>query len=144
MPKKCFSLMLALVFFCTTGGVAVLGKEKTKEKTDVKLSGTEKIRQKVLKRGTGAKARARVKLADGTKLKGYVSETAADDFTLVRTDEPTGVPVKINYRDVAEFKAQGKGLSTASKILIGVGIGVVATVGILVLAFKDGGGPFLR
>lgn len=140
MPKKCFSLMLAVVVFCTTSGVAVLAQEKTGGKP----SQTEKIKQKVLKRGTGTKARARVKLADGTKLKGYISESAADDFTLVRTDEQTGTSVKINYRDVVEFKAEGKGLSTASKILIGVGIGVVVTAGILVLAFKDGGGPIFR
>ena len=133
MPKKCFSLMLAVVFFCTTGGVAVLGKGKT----DVKLSETEKIKQKILKRGTGTKARARVKLTDGTKLKGYISEAAADDFTLVRTDEQTGTPVRVNYRDVAEFKAQGKGMSTTSKILIGTGIGVGVTVGVLALMFRN-------
>lgn len=140
MLKKYFSFMLAVVFFCTTSGVAVLAKEKT----GGKLSQTEKIKKKVLERGTGVKARARVKLTDGTKLKGYISESAADDFTLIRTDERVGTPVKINYSDVAEVKAQGTGLSTASKILIGVGIGVVATVGILVLAFKDGGGPIFR
>jgi hypothetical protein len=140
MPKKCFSFMLAVVFFCTTSGVVVLAQEKT----GGKLSPTEKIKKKVVERGTGTKARARVKLADGTKLKGYISEFAAEDFTLVRTDEQIGTPVRVNYRDVAEFKAPGKGLSTTSKILIGVGIGVVATVGLLVLAFKDGGGPIFR
>jgi hypothetical protein len=131
MLKNCFSLMLALVFFCTTSGVAVLGKGKT----DVKLSETEKIKQKVLKRGTGTKARARVKLADGTKMKGYISESAADDFTLVRTDEQAGVPVRVNYRDVDEFKAQGKGMSTTSKVLIGTGIavGVLVVVGALLV-----------
>jgi hypothetical protein len=133
MPRKCFSLMLAVVFFCTTGGVAVLGKDKKVAKP----SETEKIRQKVLKRGTGTKARARVKLADGTKLKGYISETAADDFTLVRTDEQTGVPVRVNYRDVVEFEAQGKGMSTTSKVLIGTGIGVGVTVGVLALMFRN-------
>jgi hypothetical protein len=125
MFRKCFSFVLAVVFFCTTSGVAVLAKDKAVGK----LSQAEKIRQKVLKRGTGVKARARVKLADGTKLKGYISEAAADDFTLVRTDEQIGAPVKINYRDVAAFKAQGKGMSTTSKVLIGVGV----TVGVLVV-----------
>lgn len=141
MSKKCFSLMLAVVFFCTTSGVAVVAKEKTakektaKEKGVAELSEAEKIKQKVLKRGTGVKARARVKLADGTKLKGYISESAADDFTLVRTDAPTGTPVKINYRDVSEFKAQGKGMSTTSKVLVGTGIavGVLVVVGALLV-----------
>jgi hypothetical protein len=131
MPKKCFSLILVVIFFCTTSGVAVFAAEKA----GGKLSQAEKIKQKVLKRGTGAKARARVKLADGTKLKGYISEASADDFTLVRTDEGTGVSVRVNYRDVAEFEAQGKGMSTKSKVLIGTGIavGVLVVVGALLV-----------
>jgi hypothetical protein len=106
-----------------------------KEKASGKLPEVEKIRQKVLKRGTGIKARARVKLTDGTRMKGYISESAADDFTLVRTDQPNSAPVKINYRDVAEFKATGKGMSTTSKVLIGTGIavGVLVVVGALLV-----------
>jgi hypothetical protein len=145
MFRKSFSLMLAVLFFCTTSGVGVVAaKEKAKEKATVKLSETEKIRQKVLQRGTGTKARARVKLSDGTKLKGYISETAADDFTLVPTDAPAGAAVKINYRDVKEFKALGKGMSTTSKVLLGVGIGVGVTVGALALIFSDLGHSFSR
>lgn len=128
MSKKYFTFMLAVVFCCTTSGVAVLAGEKT----SAKLSAAEKIRQKVLKRGTGVEARARVKLADGTKLRGYVSTAAADDFTLVRTDVQTAAPVKINYGDVAEFKAQGKGMSNTSKVLLGAG--VTAGVGVVALA----------
>lgn len=133
MSKKCFSFMLAVVFFCTATPLAVLAKDKKADKP----SEAEKIRQKVLKRGTGTKARARVKLADGTKLKGYISETAADDFTLVRTDTPVGTPVRVNYRDVDEFKAQGKGMSTTSKVLIGTGVAVGVGVIALALAFRN-------
>jgi hypothetical protein len=133
MSKKYFTFMLAVVFCCTTSGVTVVAGEKA----STKLSAAEKIRQKVLKRGTGTKARARVKLADGTKLKGYISEAGADDFTLVRTDEQAGVPVRVNYRDVDEFKAQGKGMSTTSKVLIGAGVGVGVTVGVLALMFRN-------
>jgi hypothetical protein len=137
MFRKCFSLVVALVFCCTTGGVAVVAKGKAKEKTDVKLSEAEKIRRKVLRHGTGTKVRARVKLADGTKLKGYISEAATDDFTLVRTDGGTGAPVKINYRDVTEFKAQGKGMSTTAKVLIGTGVAVVVLVGAVALSLRN-------
>ena len=133
MLRKSFSLMLAFVFCCTTSGVAVLAQEKT----FIKLPEVEKIRQKVLKRGTGVKARARVKLSNGTKLKGYISETGADDFTLVPTDEKRGAPVRINYRDVVEFTAHGKGMSTTSKVLIGTGIAVGVTVGVLALALRN-------
>lgn len=133
MSRKYLSLMLAFVFCCTTSGVSVLAKGKT----IVKLPEVEKIRQKVLKRGTGERARASVKLLDGTKLKGYISEAGAEEFTLVRTDEKIGVPVRVNYRDVAEFKAHGKGMSTTSKVLLGTGIAVGVTVGVLALAFRN-------
>jgi hypothetical protein len=133
MFRKCFSLMLAVVFCCTTSGVAVLAGGEAVGK----LPEVEKIRQKVLKRGTGTKARARVKLTDGTKLRGYISESAADDFTLVRTDAPVGASVRIYYRDVAEFKAQGKGMSTTSKVLIGAGTTVAVGVVILALSFRN-------
>jgi hypothetical protein len=133
MSKKYLSLLLAFVFCCTTSGVSVLARQKT----GGKLSQTEKIKKKVLERGTGVKARARVKLADGTKLKGYISEFAVDDFTLVRTDEQIGTPVKINYRDVVEFKAQGTGLSTTSKVVIATGIVLGALVVVAALAVRD-------
>ena len=140
MSKKYFSFMLAVVFCCTTSGVAVLAKENRVGK----LSAAEKIRQKVLKRGTGVEARARVKLADGTKLKGYISESAADDFTLVRTDERIGAPVRINYRDVAAFSAQGKGMSNTSKVLLGAGVTAGAMAVTLALVFRNLGRSFRR
>jgi hypothetical protein len=133
MLKRYFSFILAVLFFCTASG----GVVSAKEKTVAKVSEVEKIRQKVLKRGTGTKARARVKLSDGTKLKGYISESAADDFTLVRSDAPAGTAVKINYRDVREFKAQGTGMSTTSKVLIGTGVTVGVAVVTLALAFRN-------
>ena len=41
----------------------------------------------------------------------------------------------INYRDVSEFKAQGKDMSTTSKVLMGTGIavGVLVVVGALLV-----------
>lgn len=140
MFRKCFSLMVAFVFCCTASGAGVAAKQESV----VKLSEAEKIRRKVLQRGTGVEARARVKLADGTKLKGYVSEAAADHFTLVRTDGGTGATVRINYDDVAEFKALGKGMSTTSKVLIGTGVAVGVAVGALALAFRNLGRSFRR
>lgn len=140
MFRKCFSLMLALVFCCTAGGAGVAAKQKSV----VKFSEAEKIRRKVLQRGTGVEARARVKLADGTKLKGYISEAEAGHFTLVRTDAGTGASVRINYDDVAEFKALGKGMSTTSKVLIGTGVAVGVGVVALALAFRNLGRSFRR
>jgi hypothetical protein len=133
MFTKYFTLVLAFVLFCTASGKAALAKENENAKADQ----GEKIKQKVLKRGTGERARASVKLNDGTKLKGYISEAAAEHFTLMRTDKQTGAALKINYRDVAEIKNRGKGMSTTSKVLIGTAIGVGATVGVLALVFRN-------
>lgn len=134
MFTKYFTLVLAAVFFCTaSGGVTT----RASGNENVKPGHVEKIRQKVLKRGTGEKARASVKLNDGTKLKGYISESTAEHFTLMRTDEQIGRTLTINYRDVAEIKGHGKGMSTTSKVLIGTGVGVGATVGVLALLFRN-------
>ena len=141
MFKRYFAFVLVVALCCTASGAAALA---AKGKTEEKPGHVEKIKRKVFARGTGSKARVGVKLNDGAKLKGYISEATVADFTLIRTDKLAGTPVKINYSDVAELKAHGKGLSTASKVLIGVGIGFVVTTGILVLLFKDGGHLVLR
>ena len=128
--------VLALALVCTTSGAAkVVAQEKLDAKTTEQR--TEKIKRKVFARGTGTKARVGVKLNDGAKLKGYISEATPDDFTLVRTEESVGTPVKINYSDVAELKAHGKGMSTTSKVLIGTGIAVGVLVVVGVLLFRD-------
>lgn len=144
MCKRYFTFVLAFVFFCAASGAGALAQEKSAAKTDAMPERVMNLKRKVFARGTGTKARVGVKLNDGTKLKGYVSEATADSFTVVRTDAQPGTPVKINYEDVREFKAHGKGLSTTSKVLIGVGIGFVITTGLLVLLFKDGGHISLR
>jgi len=133
MLRKWFSLVLIIVIFGTAGSATIVAKGKTEAKPEK----IEKIRRKVFARGTGVRARAGVKLNDGTKLKGYISEANADGFTLIRTDAQPGAAVQIGYQDVDEFKAHGKGLSTTSKVLIGTGIGVGVTVGVLALMFRN-------
>jgi len=133
MFTKHFTLVLAAVLFCTASGIT----SRASGNENAKPGHIDKIKQKVSKRGTGEKARVSVKLNDGTKLKGYVSESAAEHFTLLRTDEQMGAALKINYRDVAEIKDRGKGMSTTSKVLIGTGAGVGVTVGVLALVFRN-------
>ncbi|HEX5707654.1 MAG TPA: hypothetical protein VFX96_10185 [Pyrinomonadaceae bacterium] len=79
----------------------------------------EKVKADVAKRGTGKKARVKVKLQDGSKLKGYISQAEEDSFTL--TDSKTGQTRTLTYREVTEVKKQG-GLSLTAKIGIGLGI----------------------
>src|SRR3989440_865193 len=89
----------------------------------------EKIKMKVAKMGTGEKAKAKIKLRSGEKLKGYISSAGENDFTL--TDKKTGQSKTIAYSDVDEIKKPG--LSEGMKIAIIVGIAVVATAAILAI-----------
>ncbi len=92
----------------------------------------EKIKANVTKRGTGEKARVNVKMVNGTKMKGFISQAGEDSFTL--TDSKTKQTSTLAYSDVAQVK--GTGLSTTSKILIVVGIGVAITVVVIAAAPK--------
>jgi hypothetical protein len=88
----------------------------------------EKVKATVAKRGTGPKAKVNVKLKDNTKLKGYITKSEGDSFTLAESE--TGQLRTLAYGDVAEVKKPG-GLSWAAKIGIGVGI----TVGVLAIVY---------
>jgi hypothetical protein len=102
----------------------------------------EKVKASVAKR-TGKKSRVTVKLQDGSKLKGQISQAGEDSFTL--TDSKTAQTRTLAYRDVAEVKGQGLSLST--KILIGVGIGVGVLVIIVAIGIANfdgfGDGPII-
>lgn len=91
----------------------------------------EKIKGDVAKRGTGKKARVKVKLQDGSNLKGYITQSGEDSFTL--TDSKTKQATTLAYRDVTQVKKQG-GLSAVTMVGIGVGI-TAATLGILYWSF---------
>jgi hypothetical protein len=100
-------------------------------------SRVEKVKADVARRGTGEKARVTVKLQDGSKLKGYISQAEDDSFTL--TDSKTGQNRTLAYRDVAQVKKQG-GLSVGAKLGIGLGIAVGALA--LVYVIGCGNDPF--
>lgn len=95
------------------------------------ISRVEKIKGDVAKRGMGKKARVKVKLQNGSKLKGYITQADEDSFTL--TDSKTKQATTLAYRDVTQVKKQG-GLSVVTMVGIGVGI-TAATLGILYWSF---------
>jgi hypothetical protein len=101
----------------------------------------EKVKAAVAKR-VGKKARVTVKLQDGSKLKGQISQAVEDSFTL--TDSKTGQTRTLNYRDVNEVK--GQGLSTLAKVGIVVGIAVVVLVIVVAVSISNfdlGNGPII-
>jgi cell division protein YceG involved in septum cleavage len=90
----------------------------------------EKVKQAVNKLGTGEKARIKVRLKDGTRLKGYVGEIGADDFQI--RDAKTATTNRVAYAQVKQV--EGQNLSTGAKVAIGLGI----AAGVLVIVFLIG------
>ena len=96
----------------------------------------EKVKEHISKIGTGDKSKVEIKLRDKTTIKGHVSQTSADTFTVV--EKETGQTKTISYNDVTSLK--GPGLSKQTKIIIwssvaaGIGIALYAVRG----AFCDG------
>jgi sRNA-binding regulator protein Hfq len=129
MFKKCLSLMfIGLLAF-----VANLQFINAQTSTRNDAAMVEKIKTNVTKRGTGEKARVNVKMLNGTKMKGFISQTGEDSFTL--TDSKTKQTSTLAYSDIAQVKKQG--LSTTSKILIGVGVGVAVTAVVIAVGLRD-------
>jgi ribosome maturation factor RimP len=81
----------------------------------------EQVKVEVLKRGTGKKAKVRVKVRQGSEVRGYVSKVDQDSFDVT---EKTGKTVTIAYGDVV--KVQKPGMSKGAKI--GIAAGAIAFV----------------
>ncbi len=125
MIKKCLSLVfIGLMLYGVN--LQIISAQSN---TDNAL---EKIKTDVSKRGTGEKSKVVVKMKDGTKRKGFISQTGEDSFDL--TDSKTKQTTAVAYRDVEQVKKQG--LSTGAKIAIGVGIGAAVTVVVLAVAVR--------
>jgi len=86
----------------------------------------EQVKAEVFKRGTGEKAKVKVKLRDGSEVRGYISKTNEDSFEL---RDKSGKSVAIAYADVISVRKLG--LSKGAKIGIGVGVAAAAFLGVV-------------
>ena len=128
MIKIWVSLMLVYLLIFTAAPV-LAGSRPARSKQEESL---EQVRTKIARLGIGEKARATIKLKNGTKIKGYIDQTRSDDFVL--KDKSTGAPLNILYSDVSKVESN-RGHSTARAIAIGaaIGVGVVlAVLGIII------------
>ena len=92
----------------------------------------EKVRLKVAKIGLGDKAKITVRMKDGRKIKGFVTQAGANDFTV--RDRKTGDPTLVLYSDVNKVE-DNRGHSTLRNVLIGVGVGAGALLAVLLIVF---------
>jgi hypothetical protein len=132
MLKKHLSFVItALLLFVPLARTAQAGQNSSKTAVTA-----EQIKAKVAKLGVGEKAKATVRLKDGTKIKGYIARDGEEDFVL--RDRKTDAPTTLRYADVERVESN-RGHSTAKHIGIGVGIGLGAFVAILVIALTHWG-----
>jgi len=126
MFKKCLSLVfIGLLMFAAN--LQIISAQ-----TNLGNS-VEKVKTAVVRRSTGEKSKVVVKMKDGTKIKGYISQTEEDSFDL--TDSKTKQTTAVAYRDVAQVKKQG--LSKGAKIALGIGIAAAVTVVVLGVAISN-------
>lgn len=132
MFKRIFLTMLSTVLLASTLGLQSVWAQTT----DAEVAA--RARAKVASLGVGRNARVEVKLRDKTTLKGYISATEQDSFTVA--DSKTGSSSNVRYAEVSEVKKAGGGLSTKSWIIIGAAaVGTTAAWFIVKPAFCDGG-----
>ena len=81
----------------------------------------EQMKAEVLKRGTGEKAKVKVKLRNGSEVRGYISKADQDTFDI---HGKNGETVTVAYADV--IRVQKPGMSTGAKI--GIAAGAAALV----------------
>lgn len=86
----------------------------------------EKVKEGIISLGTGTGANVKLKLKNGTKIKGYVVDSNANEFTVMNFE--TMQPVTVPYSNVKQIK--GNNLSSGVVIAIGV---VAALVFIIIL-----------
>ena len=128
MAKKLLSFTLALLL-AHVGVAAADAKSKAEQEAER----AAKVRQEVLKLGAGARSLVKVKLRDGTKLRGHVA--AADETAFTVVDGKTGAATVVAYPQVGQVT--GHNLSTGAKIAIGVGVAVLLAVILYSVADKD-------
>lgn len=130
MFKKSLSFILinSLIFSLALAPSA-LAKPKAEKEAEL----AAKVKAGIAKLGVGRDARVEVKLRDKTKLKGYISEAAADTFSV--TDLKTSATTTVAYPNVTQVK--GNNLSTGATIAIAVGIAVGVTILVLFLIARS-------
>lgn len=118
----CFLLACLLVLLSLPAGMA---SESGASDT------AAKVKAEVMR--LGPHAPVRVRLLDGTEIRGRIGEIGARSFVV--QDEKRGDKQTVSYSEVKQVKKSG--LSTGAKIAIGIGIAAAVAIAGVVLADGD-------
>ena len=116
------TLFLALAIFLCPLGPASRAQSTLNAETKAKTEVVDRLNKK--------ETRVKVKLRNGSEVKGRIAQSGDNSFTL--TDEKTGSRSDIAYADV--IRVEGRGMSKTKKVLIGVGIGAGVFIGMVAYA----------
>jgi sRNA-binding regulator protein Hfq len=94
------------------------------------LNTETKAKTEVVNRLNKKETHVKVKLRNGSEVKGRITQTGENSFTL--TNEKTGSRSDIVYADV--LNVEGRGMSKKKKALIAVGIGAAAFAALVAYA----------
>ena len=112
MKRTLTTLFLAMaIAVCPLGPIA---------RAQQQLDQTAKVKAEVVKRLNKKEEHIKVRLRNGTEVRGYITQTSDNGFTLFI--EKTKTATDIAYADVQHI--EGRGMSKTKKIAIAVGIGV--------------------
>ena len=133
MCKRILLAALAALLVNLVCYAPVAAGSKSKE-----IETAAKVKAAVFKTGIGPGALAKVRLHDGTKLKGYISEASEEGFVIV--DWETASATRLAYAQVKQVKRIKK-----RKLLTLESLGYIATFGLMIVtgiayARKDGCG----
>ena len=112
MKRTLTTLFLAMAIALGPFGPAARAQQQ--------LDQTAKVKAEVVDRLNKKEEHVKIRLRNGTEVKGYITQTSDNSFTL--SNEKTKTGTDIAYADVQHV--EGRGMSKTKKIAIGVGIGV--------------------
>jgi len=111
MKRTLTTLFLALAICVSSFGPTARAQSTLNTDTKAKAEVVDRLNKK--------ETRVKVKLRNGSEVKGRITQTSENSFTL--TDEKTGNHSDIVYADV--LNVEGRGMSKKKKTLIAIGIG---------------------
>ena len=121
MKRTLTTLFLAHAIVLSTLGPAARAQSSLNAETKAKAEVVERINKK--------ETHVKVKLRNGSEMKGRIAQSSDTGFTLI--EDKTGNRSDIAYADVVNV--EGRGMSKSKKTLIAVG--VVVGVAIAVIAY---------
>jgi small nuclear ribonucleoprotein (snRNP)-like protein len=123
MKRTPTTLFLALAIFVSSFGPVARAQSTLNTETKAKTEVTDRLNKK--------ETRVKVKLRNGSEMKGRITQSGENSFTL--TDEKTGNRSDIAYTDVVNV--EGRGMSKKKKTFIAIGVGAAIFAGMVAYAF---------